>query len=321
MNTIPSTFNEKQIQHTIIGCTNESIKTPKGKIPLSVILLSLSGSTFRTSNLESLYALGFTDIISVELPSQNYNLYDFSKKFPSVKFIVPHQTITTGDMINLAMQEASNSKVLIMWDTMHISTKVLSERLVERLLDESVACFVPFLFTNQMQNLPAKNVPFIDKGIFSVNAFTVCPDNCKTLYPFDFVGVYDKAKFLKLGGFDYTITSSYWQLLDFALRTWLWGEKILVCANLRLNYEGEVPAEVTTSDVSYLRFFLKNLCHKFDKDHAYIPKKEFFPYMSRANLGFTTALKTFRQARSWVLKNQYNIKMDAKSFIENWENQ
>lgn len=317
MNTIPLTFNEKQINTTIIGGKEIS----SGKIPISVILLNKSGTTFRVNNLESLLRLGFTDIVSIEAPQRNFTLDELAKKYSYVKFIIPGEQLSTGEMINLGMQEVRNNKVLVLWDTMHVSTKVITDRLLTTLLNDDVLCFVPFLFTDQMQNLPVKNIPSIDDGSFNVKSFSVAQDFSKTLYPFDFVGVYDKNRFINLGGFDYTLTSSYWQLLDFAVRSYLWGEKTIICSNLRINYECDFSLEDTTLDKSYLRFFLKNLSPRFVGDYAYIPKKEFFSYLNRSSLGFFKAFKTFKMARNWVSKNKFRFKIDAQTLISSWENE
>jgi len=315
MNTIPLTFNENQNNVTIIG-GNEKIPS---KLPISIILLNKSGSTFRGNNIESLLRLGFTDIVSIEAPQQNFNLDEISKRFPFVKFVIPDQLLTAGEMINLGMQEVSNNKVLVMWDTMHISTKVFSERLLNILLDSEVLCFVPFLFNHQMQCLPSKNVPSIENTAFTIKTYLVTKDYAKTLYPFDFVGLYDKEKFINICGFDYTLTSNYWQLLDFGLRGYLWGEKISICSGLRFNYECEVSLEDTTPENSYLRFFLKNLSPRFVGDYAYIPKKEFFSYLNRSSLGFFKAYKSFKMARNWVAKNKFRFKTDAQTLISSWE--
>ena len=84
MNTIPLTFNENQKNITIIGGEQVLVS----KIPISVILLNRSGTTFRANNLDSLLSYGFADIISIEAPQQNYNLDEISKRFPSVKFVI-----------------------------------------------------------------------------------------------------------------------------------------------------------------------------------------------------------------------------------------
>ena len=182
MNTIPLTFNENQINTTIIGGKEISSE----KIPISIILLNKSGTTFRMNNLESLIRLGFTDIVSIEAPGRNFTLDELAKKYSYVKFIIPGEQLSTGEMINLGMQEVRHNKVLVLWDTMHISTKVITDRLLATLLKEDILCFVPFLFTEQMQNLPVKNIPSIDDGSFNVKSFSVAQYYSKNLYPFDF---------------------------------------------------------------------------------------------------------------------------------------
>ena len=129
MNTIPLTFNENQINTTIIGGKEISSE----KIPISIILLNKSGTTFRMNNLESLIRLGFTDIVSIEAPGRNFTLDELAKKYSYVKFIIPGEQLSTGEMINLGMQEVRHNKVLVLWDTMHISTKVITDRLLATL--------------------------------------------------------------------------------------------------------------------------------------------------------------------------------------------
>lgn len=317
MNTIPVTFNEKPIQRTILG---GNVQNSKIRINLSVILLSRSGSTFRTNNLEALQNFGFKQIISVEAPGINYNLEDLSQRFPQVRFIVPHYEITAGEMINLGMGEITEGYVLVLWDNMSFSTKLLTEKLVQRFIDDEKLCYVPFLANQQLQQIPIRMVPYVNKNNFATIAEILAPDNSATMYAFDFVGVYEKHKFIQLGGFDPTITSPYWQNLDFSLRAWLWGEEIRIVPLLRLQYDGFVPTEDITSNASQLRFFIKNIAPKFSLDHSYIPKIQFFSFHRHSKLSFTDALTEFKEGRRWVEQNKYRYKIDAIHLVENWEN-
>ena len=317
MNTIPLIFNEKQINRTILGGHE---KLPQ-KLPFSVILLNKSGRTFREKNINMLLGLGFTDIISIEGPGVSYSIKDLSEKFPMVRFLIPGEQITSGEMINYGMEIAKNQKVLVIWDTMIMSYNLFSERTIDILKNTESICIVPFLFNNKMQNIPSKTVPTMENKTLLVQSYVVTKSSVKTLYPFDFVGLYDKEKLMNIGGFDYTITSDYWQLLDFALRANLWGEKFIVCNFLKISYECEVSPEDTTLDSSYLRFFLKNLAPRFENDRAYIHKREFLPYLNRSSLSFFEAYKTFKMARNWVDKNKYRFKTDAENLIAFWDDE
>ena len=87
MNTIPLTFNERQLHRTVLS-GNESV--PVVKLPLGVLLLNTgSGGLYRVKLLENLIKNGFSSIVSVEKSSENYNVEDFARMFPCVKFIVP----------------------------------------------------------------------------------------------------------------------------------------------------------------------------------------------------------------------------------------
>ena len=113
--------------------------------------------------------------------------------------------------------------------------------------------------------------PKIEKGIFEIEPSQVLYDNTPTLFPYDFVGVYNKQKFVNLGGFDISIKSTYWQNLDFSIRTWLWGEKIITSPIFRFAYEISEPILDSTVDNSYFRFYLKNIAPVYKVNYGYIP--------------------------------------------------
>ncbi|MCR4938489.1 MAG: hypothetical protein K5930_00100 [Treponemataceae bacterium] len=315
MNSIPVTFNEHQFKRTVLGGTVRS----EEKLPLSVILLNRNGSTFRTSNLENLDHFGFRKIVCIENTAVNYNLEDISKRYPHVKFIVPYEELSPGDMINLGMTEVPDGEVLVIWDTVSISSKLLTKNVVARLAEEETFCRVPLIAGTRLDLLPMHMVPKVVKGSLSVDAQLSAPDGCPTFYPFDYIGIYNRQKFILSGGFDYTIKSPFWQNLDLAMRIWLWGEEIRIVPQIRVRYETDVPVEDCTPDSSQLRFFLKNIAPKFSRDHSYIPKVKFLSYFFRSGNSFADSLAEFKEARRWVEKNKFRFRMDASSLIDNWE--
>ena len=77
MNSIPSIFNEREINRTILGGKRNSAEA---KMDVSVILLNSGGSHLRLQNLENLQNCGFEKVISMETNSENYNFEDFINK-------------------------------------------------------------------------------------------------------------------------------------------------------------------------------------------------------------------------------------------------
>ena len=150
---------------------------------------------------------------------------------------------------------------------------------------------------------------------------SVVSDGLPNLFPFDSIALYHRRKFIDLGGFDYTILSDYWQNLDFAFRSWLWGEKITFSTAFSLSYSTEVPILDNSASQFSNRFYLKNLVPRIDKkhaDHGLIPSSSFFAFWGSSSCGFFEARARFKEAKEWVEQNKYRFKRDALDLVENW---
>ncbi|MDR0551828.1 MAG: hypothetical protein LBG72_07400 [Spirochaetaceae bacterium] len=230
-------------------------------------------------------------------------------------------------------------------------------------------CTVPVMQNQALETVPTMNVPvaaadFASKktSFFSTNAsskksagktgffrgkntFECVPilpeyDEFPTLYPFDAAGVYDRARFIRLGGFDDALDSPYWQYLDLGLRAWLWGEEIRCDKPLRLSVEGQIHREDTTADASYRRFFLKNLAPVFRRsekkitletiaaasegivsestDGGVLPLVYFFPFALKSGMGIKTSWRLFSGIRHWVKDNSSRFVTDSRTLFRNW---
>ncbi|MGI5173948.1 hypothetical protein H0R92_10180 [Treponema sp. OMZ 840] len=316
MNTIPLIFNERQIQRTVLGGSVTPLSDFSSSI--AAILLNRSGNHYCARNIENLFTCGFSEIIVVESSSKSYSLEDLSQRYPPVKFIVPLEELTAGDMINIGISEIKSPYALVLWDDIKIAPPILSESLVRNIFGAERLCTVPFLQSSNLRSLPVKMDPVIEKNTFFARPASVAGAK-KTVYPFDFIGIYNKQKFMQLGGYDYTIVSPYWQNLDFALRGWLWGEVFEFFSSFRILYDGDPPAEDMTADCTQLRFFLKNCAPVFKSDCAYIPKLRYFDFLRRCPGGPFKAYALFADACSWTYKNRFRFKTDIVRFTQNWK--
>ncbi|MBR1640454.1 MAG: hypothetical protein IJ688_13820 [Treponema sp.] len=314
MNSIPLTFDEHQIKRTVIGGSSVS----PDSLNISVILLNTSGSHLKTHVFENLLECKFQTIISIEHDASNFSLDDMSKKFPTVKFIIPLEKTTDGELINLAMSEVHSDYVMVLRDSLNIPVSTILPHLAENLTQNGTYCIVPRLFDSNKNELPCSFVPSYSRGHFYVESSTAISDGAKTLYPFDYIGLYNRQKFIQLGGFDWTITSSYWQILDLAMRSWLWGEKTRLTSKLQFNYIEEPPVEDRTFTLSYLRYYLKNELPRIKQEQGYISPASFFPFFFRSSCGILEAHRQFKAARFWVEKNKYKFTLELQNLIENW---
>ncbi len=316
MNTIPSIFNEKQINHTVLGGTE---KNQIVFFDVDCIILNRSSSVSKNRLFSNLLSKGFSQIISVGEHSESYSLDLLSRQYPQIKFIVTQEeNLSSGDFINLGMAESNSPYVLVITDDLCSEDFIFSQKMVDEFIKENCFCVCPKLNSSKLKNLPVKFSPGVSKSFFSIESELNVSDKDLTFYSSDFAGFYNREKFINLGGYDYTIQNSFWQKLDLFFRSWLWGEKTVISSLFVLNYTSAPPEENRGADFSYTRFYVKNLLSVYQNDHAYIPRTSFFAFAATSSCGFSYALKLFNEARRWTEQNKYRFKIDAKFLIENW---
>ncbi len=315
MNTIPLTFNEHQIDRTVLGGKLEPVGY---KMNVSVILLNTTGSHLNFQTLENLAGCGFRSIVSVEPTPDSYNLEDISRRYPLVKFVVPLEECSDGEIINMCMAEISSTYVLVLRDSLHIPKGILNANLFENLVREKPYCIVPRLVDSSAQPVFVNFLPEACKGKFCLSPATYVSEGQPTMYPFDCIGLYNREKFILLGGYDHTIKSQYWQNVDLSMRAWLWGEKITISPSFQISYSAEVPIQDSTRDLSYIKFYIKNILPRFKDDHGYVPVISFPGFLLHSSSGLIETCSQFRAARRWVKLNEYRFKTDANILIENW---
>ena len=316
MNTIPLTFDEHQIDRTVIGGRKNN---DKNALNISIILLNSRGSHFKVGLFENLLKCNFKSIVSVENDGANYNLEDISRKFPSIKFIIPLEKTNDGDLINLAMSETDSEYVLVLKDKLSIPNGMILPNLAQKLTETGAYCIVPRLFDEKKASIPCVFTPRAEGTHFVIDASTAVTDGMKTLYPFDYIAMYNREKFMSLGGYDWTISSPYWQILDLGIRSWLWGEETRLTSLLQFSYIEEAPIPDTTSNIDYLRYYLKNELPKLKMEQGYLKRSSFFIFKYCSSCGLIEARRQFNCAKQWVEKNKYRFKMDLQTFIENWD--
>ena len=221
------------------------------------------------------------------------------------------------------MSEIDADYVLVLRDTLYIPSGVVLSNLAARLTGENIYCTVPRLIDKNKNGLYTLYTPGAEKSHFVIDSSSFVTDGKKTIYPKDYVALYNRKKFIQLGGFDYTIKSSYWQNLDLAVRSWLWGEETRLTTMLQFSYIDDPTVEDTTINQDYLRYYLKNELPKYKNQQGYIKNSSFLKFLFRSSCGYLEAKRQFNAAKDWVKKNKYRFKMDLQTFIKQWpeENQ
>jgi hypothetical protein len=311
MNTIPSTFKNLP-SYTVVGGNERAASTG-----LSAVLLNRGGRFPRRTLFQELEKAGFDYILSVEGPQERYDLEELSGRFPFVRFILLKEPISAGEEINLAAAELSSPLFFVLWNDHRLFNGINAGKMVELFADKRL-CTAPAIQNSRFEPLHTLSVPVFYQG--AIKALPEIPEreNQNSLFPHDYMGIYDRERFLRLGGFDPDIFHPHWQLMDFGFRAYLWEEEIRSTRIVRLVYDGTVPPADNTTESSYRLFYLKNLAPVFRLDYAHIPLRSFPRYLVMAGWDPLTAWMEFSRERRWVRENRRRFRRDARGLAERW---
>jgi hypothetical protein len=327
MNSIPTIFNEKISPYTAVGNKERTASTG-----ISAVILNRPGFP-RRSLFQDLEKTGFDNIISIESSSPHYDIEELSGRFPFVRFILPENTINLGQQINLAAAEIESPLFFVIRCDMNIVAGGTAKRMAERLsvkYDENEKndekkngfkrlCTIPLLINLNYETLPSLSAPLTANKKMRTCFFEPQNEGDLSLYPFDGVGIYDRNRFIHTGGFDTTINNTYWQLMDFGFRAYLWGEEIALNHHFKLSYNSQMPSENYTVEDNYKRFSLKNLAPVFRSDHAHLPLYRFTDFLFSSGEDIFSAWEEFKKVRAWVIKNKFRWKCDARAVTKRWD--
>ena len=329
MSTIPITLDAGAVPYTVVGAPKPSagyslasssapIRGDAGD--LSVILLNRGSRLYRGEALGELERAGLRNVISVEPNSEAIDVESLTARHRGARFLLLSEQASAGVQINLAMRESSGPYVFVLWNDMSLSAQGLSSRFFERLAEKNLLCSVPAIFGKMGEGLPSVALPVMNRSNLKVLSIVPEKDGARSIYPFDYAGIYSREKFVLTGGFDPGLTNPYWQKLDFGFRAWLWGEEIRLAQALKLSYADPPPVEDETPDECYKWFWLKNLAPTFRGDYGAISSSRFWAYLlSRRGGGSLSALGEFKAAREWVRLNRFRFRSDATSLVDLWE--
>jgi hypothetical protein len=327
VNTIPTTFDQGLPSYTAVGGTKRQADTG-----LSAVVLNRPGPYSRHSYFQELERTGFDYVLSIEASTERYDIEDLSGRFPFVRFILPGAALNPGEQINLAASDLDSQLFFVLWNDIKIIEGCSAKQMVELVKKEQGEaktaggtnlyrrlCTVPVFRDSHFENLPTLVAPMVYKKKIETMLFPPHSEGLPSLYPYGAMGIYDRDRFRKMGGFDGTLKSEYWQLMDFGFRSHLWGEEICASQQIKLSYNGPSPSEDHTAEESYRRFYFKNLAPVFRRDHAYMPLRIFPRLLFSFQTGLFRSWEDFTDARLWVRANSFRWRRGVESVIGRWD--
>ena len=142
----------------------------------------------------------------------------------------------------------------------------------------------------------------------------------RTLFPFDYCGVYNREKFTQAGGFDPGIAKPVLAEARFRLSLLSCGERR--CEEPRRSPSSTPalpPEDDATPDKGYKTFFLKNMAVRLRREMGVLPGHRLFDYLVHSDAGPLYSIREFTAVRDWVRTHTFRFRRDPRDLIERWE--
>ena len=205
---------------------------------LAVGLLDLSTKEDLTESLRWYSENMSTPLYVITLQSRMEE-DDWASRFPDANFIVFKQSATTGEYINAFADECYASYFLVV-RTDSVLIAFDGEKLMAHMAAHNhPALITPVMISSSGDILPTLRAPYIKGRTVEPLSFipTIEEDAEEdNLYPVMEIGLYDRALFQRLRGFDEMIAGEYFQSMDFGVRCFLFGYRIFTCRSLALQF-------------------------------------------------------------------------------------
>ena len=139
--------------------------------------------------------------------------------------------------------------------------------------EEHPAMICPRIFNKSNEEIPAIRAPRLSGKEVDPLSFMPAAGPTANLYPFLGIGLYDRALFQRLRGYDESISGAYWQTLDFGTRCWLYGYPIYTMSDIAVLFFGkQFLIEDRTEVQGCERFYSKALAVRQIKGRNFIRK-------------------------------------------------
>jgi GT2 family glycosyltransferase len=215
----------------------------------------------------------FNYCLHVVSQNDRFNVDEMQNKYPDVTFIIFPKAPSLAERVNALADVCMTTYFLTMrsdTNLMNFDWKPLEAKMKE---DEHPAMICPWIFNKSNEKIPTIRVPHLQGREVSPLSFMPTAPCLENLYPFLGIGLYDRALFQRLRGYDEEISGAYWQTLDFGVRCWLYGYPIYTMSDIAvLFYAKQFLIEDRTEQQGFERFYSKALAVHQVKGRAYIRK-------------------------------------------------
>ncbi len=288
------------------------------RLRVSLVVLTRGPSLFRPDVLADFHSLGFFETLCLETGRPHYDAPTLVRQLPVCEFLSTSDfPIRDCSSISRPRRFAETGS----WSSgmTRVSPEAGLHTRIESLWQQREGlALVPELRDRKGRELPSVLVPGLEKDRLKILALGADQENVDTLFASDYTALYHRRRFLHTGGYDAGLTNSFWQKVDWGLRSRLWGESLTVERAFKVDYSRDPPVEDQTS-----RSFVSAV---LSEEPRRAPR-----WGSRCSSVFTVlgprparrtswgeSLAGFLREREWVQTHRYLFQTDARVLTELW---
>lgn len=164
---------------------------------------------------------------------------ELTTRYPDVTFLCFENYVTVGECINAFADVCFTTYFLVVRSDVEIIAFNGAQLIGLFAEHNHPALITPYILNAEGELLPTLRAPYLrGKLLDPISAF---PNSEKVmqqdnLYPLMGLGLYDRALFQRLRGYDEEIGGEFYQLMDFGIRCFLFGYRIYTISDLAIRF-------------------------------------------------------------------------------------
>ncbi|MBO4718094.1 MAG: hypothetical protein J5599_09375 [Spirochaetales bacterium] len=232
-----------------------------------------------TGTVEDLFATldwfvgNFNYCLHVVSQSERFPVDEMQARYPDVTFIVFPKAPSLAERVNALADVCMTTYFLTMrsdTNLMNFDWKPIEAKMKA---EDHPAMISPWIFNKSNEEIPTLRAPHMRGKEVEPLSFMPSAKCHENLYPFLGIGLYDRALFQRLRGYDEEISGAYWQTLDFGVRCWLYGYPVYTMSDIAvLFYSKQFLIEDRSEQQGFERFYSKALSVHQIKGRNFIRK-------------------------------------------------
>ena len=215
----------------------------------------------------------FNYCLHVVSQAERFPVDEMQARYPDVTFIVFPKAPSLAERVNALADVCMTTYFLTMrsdTNLMNFDWKPIEAKMKA---EDHPAMISPWIFNKSNEEIPTLRAPHMRGKEVEPLSFMPSAKCHENLYPFLGIGLYDRALFQRLRGYDEEISGADWQTLDFGVRCWLYGYPVYTMSDIAvLFYSKQFLIEDRSEQQGFERFYSKALSVHQIKGRNFIRK-------------------------------------------------